>query len=410
MDSKDLAHIRSFFPALNNEFVFFDNAGGTQTAFPVVDRINDYLLHTNVQLGASYPISQQAGERVDEARKLWAKMINAARDDEIIFGSSTTQLLQNLSKSMAQTLKPGDEVIVTNCDHEANIGPWLALQKFGVRVKQWNVNPESCQLDLDELEGMLTANTRLLAFTHASNVLGLINPVKAIVETAHKNGTLVCVDGVAYAPHRLIDVQDMDADFYVFSMYKVYGPHYSLLYGKKEILESLPGINHYFIGEEELPYKFQPGNVNFELTYGSMGVMDYFSAIYSQLSGKPPTVPFETLTYIFNKISLHEEKLSGLLLDFLKTKKSFRIIGPSSADARVRVPTISFVVEGNNSRDITLKTDLHKIGIRYGDFYARRLIDFLNLNPYEGVVRVSMVHYNTPDEVYRLIKVLDGLF
>jgi len=158
--------------------------------------------------------------------------------------------------------------------------------------------------------------------------LGLINPVKAIVEMAHKNGTLVCVDGVAYAPHRLIDVQDLDADFYVFSMYKVYGPHYSLLYGKKEILESLPGINHFFIGEDELPYKFQPGNVNFELTYGSMGVMDYFSAIYGQLSGKLSTGSFETLTYLFNKISRHEEKLSGLLLDFLKTKKK----GPDNRD------------------------------------------------------------------------------
>lgn len=409
MNTSELKYIRSFFPGLEQDFIFFDNAGGTQTAQPVADRIQDYLLHTNVQLGASYSVSQESGRRVDEARKTWAKMLNAKFDEEIIFGSSTTQLLQNLAKSMALTFKAGDEVIVTNCDHEANIGPWMGLQKHGVVVKQWKINRETYELNLDDLENLINPKTKLVAFTHTSNVLGMINPVKAITKKVHEYGAMVCVDGVAYAPHRLINVQELDVDFYVFSMYKVYGPHYSLLYGKKNLLKSLPGINHYFIGNEEIPYKLQPGNVNFELSYGLLGIADYFSMVNHKLQREKVESNHHSLIPLFDKIAKHEEDLSTNLIDFLKTKSTVRIIGSNKANKEIRVPTISFVVDGKSSRDITLQTDLHKIGIRFGDFYARRLIEFLKFEKQDGVVRVSMVHYNTLDEVSQLINVLDGL-
>lgn len=403
MNQLDLDFIRYQFPALAGEWTFFDNAGGSQTAKQVGARIQDYLYNTNVQLGASYATSQIAGDRVIEAQKTMAKLINAREQAEVILGSSTTQLLQNLSKSLVLTFKPGDEVIVTNCDHEANIGPWINMQKAGIIIKSWKINQETLELHLEDLEKLMTEKTRLVAFTHASNVLGTINPVKDITSFVHERGAMVCVDGVAYAPHRLIDVQEWDVDFYVFSFYKVYGPHYSLLFGKKQILETLPGINHFFIGKEEIPYKLQPGNVNYEMSYGLLGVVDYFNAVIQQLHNEH-VGDFEEMFKLF---ALHEEKLASLLMDFLKSKRNVKIYGDSSSDRNKRVPTISFTVKDKKSSAIPIQIDKYNIGIRYGDFYARRLIEDLDLLKKDGIIRVSMVHYNTLEEVENLIDKLD---
>ena len=401
--------IRSNFPGLANDWVFFDNAGGTQVARQAVENINDYLFNTNVQLGASYEVSQKADDRVKESQKKWAEAINASDLCEVVFGSSTTALLQNLSRSLVQQFKPGDEVIVTNTDHEANIGPWVSMEQFGIVVKFWMVNPETYTLELDDLAKLMTERTKLVAFTHVSNILGTINPVKEITNFIHNKGALVCVDGVAYAPHRLIDVTEWDVDFYVFSLYKVYGPHYSLLFGKKKYLQELAGINHFFIGKEEVPYKLQPGNVNYELTYGSAGILDYFDAIYNQHFSSNSIPLFSRLKSVFEMISLYEEELAKPLIQFLNNKNGVNIIGEKTADKNIRVPTISFTVENRKSSEIPLLVDPYKIGIRWGDFYARRLIDDLNLSEKDGVVRVSMVHYNTLEEVEHLIAILDGI-
>ncbi len=403
------AIVRSYFPGLANNWVFFDNAGGTQTAKQVGDNISDYLFNTNVQLGASYEISQKAGERVYESQKIWAEAINASSKSEIVFGSSTTALLQNLSRSMVQQFKPGDEVIVTNSDHEANIGPWVNMEKFGVVVKFWELNPETYTLELDDLAKLLTKRTKLVAFTHVSNILGTINPIEKITKFVHERGALVCVDGVAYAPHRLVDVKKWDVDFYVFSLYKVYGPHYSLLYGKKNHLKNLSGINHFFIKNNEVPYKLQPGNVNFELTYGSKGIIDYFDTIYSNHFEDASLPLFSKLEKVFNIISTHEEELTKPLIKFLNNKKGVKIIGDSRPDKEFRVPTISFIVENRKSSQIPILVDPDKIGIRWGDFYARRLINDLNISDKDGVIRVSLVHYNTLEEVERLITLLDNI-
>ncbi len=409
MKELDISFVRSQFPALSSEWVYFDNAGGTQVARQVGERIQDYLYHTNVQLGASYDISQRSTHRVAEAQKSWASVIGSNDPSCIVLGPSTTMLLQNLSRSLVQTFKPGDEVIVTNCDHEANIGPWLMMQKHGIEVKSWKVNEESLQLELDDLEKIMTEKTRLVAFTHTSNILGTINPVKVITRFVHDRGAMVCVDAVAYAPHRLPDVEEMDVDFYVFSLYKVYGPHYSLLYGKPKHLLNLPGINHFFIGKEELPYKLQPGNVNYELSYGLLGITDYYEELYQHHFNDHPSGPAIKIKKVFDLIEKHEETLSELFLNFLNSKSNIRVIGEVVPSGSVRVPTFSFVFKGKKSSDIPPLTDNHKIGIRWGDFYARRLIDDLGLSRQDGVVRVSMVHYNTREEVKRLISILDTI-
>lgn len=403
----DLKFVRSFFPALDKEWTYFDNAGGTQTAVQVANRIHDYLLNSNVQLGASYDISVQSGKRVIEAQQKWAEVINAQFPSEVVLGSSTTMLLQNLSRSLSDLLKPGDEIIVTNCDHEANIGPWVNLHEKGIVVKSWKVNPQSLQLSLKDLDKLMSKRTRLVAFTHVSNILGTINPVKQITQFVHEKGAMVCVDGVAFAPHRLVDVQDLGVDFYVFSLYKVYGPHYSLLYAKQKHLEKLPGINHFFV--DEIPYKLQPGNVNYELSYGLLGIIDYFSELYNRFSDNEIHSLHHQVSFVFDLVASHEQSLSTRFLEFLNSKKNVTIVGDINADKTVRVPTIAFVVENRKSSEIPTLVDKHKIGIRWGDFYARRLIEDLGYAKQDGVIRVSMVHYNTLDEVDSLIEKLDTI-
>lgn len=403
-------YVRQQFPALAGDWVFLDNAGGSQTLKQVVDRINEYLLTSDVQLGASYAVSQLAGERVLRAREAVATLINAADSTEVVMGGATSLLLRILSLCLIRVWQPGDEVIVTNTDHEANVSPWMDLQRQGITVKIWHLNPETLILELDDLKALLSPRTRLVALTHASNILGTINPIRSIVDLAHASGALVCVDGVGFAAHRLVDVQALDVDFYSFSFYKAYGPHYAALYGKREHLLAMPGINHYFIDGPEIPYKFQPGNVNFELSYGMLGLCDYLSdlaklhypdVIESNLRNR--------VVQAFELISAYEQEIGDRLLRYLNTKPNVRIIGSTSADQKQRVPTISFVVNGVDSATIPIQVDPYRIGVRYGDFYAKRLIADLGLAEQNGVVRVSMVHYNTLEEIDRLIECFEQI-
>ncbi|WP_414541857.1 cysteine desulfurase-like protein [Nostoc sp. CCY0012] len=400
--------VRPYFPALSGKWTFFDNAGGSQTLKKVVDRISEFLLTTDVQLGASYEISQLAGERVALATQGMATLINAKSPKEVVMGPSTTMMLKILALCLSQTFTPGDEIIVTNCDHEANIGAWVALEKQGIKVKFWQIRPETLELHLEDLEMLISRRTKLVALTHASNILGTINPIKEIAKFVHERGGMICVDGVAYAPHRLVDVQDLDVDFYALSCYKVYGSHCALLYGKEEHLLSIPGLNHYFIEQTDIPYKFQLGNLNFELTYGMLGLCDYLSEL-AQLHYGNETAPElrNQMVQVFDLMSVHEEKISDRLLVYLNSQPKIRVIGQSIANRESRVPTISFVVEGVHSSTIPVKIDPHHIGIRYGDFYAKRLIESLGLANQGGIIRVSMVHYNTIEEVDGLIKAFE---
>lgn len=409
----DLAFVRAQFPSLAGDTVFFDNAGGSQVLSGVVERISDYLLTTNVQHGASYKVSQAASARLREAQAAVATLVNAARADEIVMGPTTTQLLQGLTRAMASQFAVGDEVIVSEADHESNIGCWTTLDKIGVVVKTWPLNRESGRLELADLDRLMTPQTRLVAVTHVSNIFGEILPVADYARFVHDRGAKICVDGVAYAPHRAIDVQAWDVDFYAFSVYKVYGPHHAVLYGKYEALLELDTLYHYFIAKDRVPYKLQPGNPNYELSYACLGVTDYLEALGRRLdtAARPdaPATARAAISAAFEAIAAHEEVLSARLLDFLGTRPGVRVLGPATPARDVRVPTVSFVAEGRRGRDIVRHTDALGIGIRHGDFHSRRLVESLGYGGEDGVVRVSMVHYNTTDEVDRLTRGLDEL-
>jgi cysteine desulfurase family protein (TIGR01976 family) len=400
----NLDSIRAEFPALAGGTVFLDNAGGSQVLRRVGDRVRDYLLTSSVQLGASYAASQAAGEKVLAARRAVAELINAPFDDEVVMGGATTALMFMLTQALLPSVRPGDEIIVTDTDHEANIGGWMRLQQAGAVIKVWRVNCDSLALELDDLDRLLGARTTWVALTWASNILGTVNPVRDVARRVHAVGGRVCVDAVAYAPHRLVDVQASGADVVVFSFYKVFGPHYAVMWVQRELLLSLPSLNHYFIGKDVLPYKLQPGNVNYELSHGCIGIHEYLCDVGSSL-GASGTVR-QRMQAAFDAFERHEDQLAERLLSWLRGRKGVHIIGQSTARGSDRVPTISFVVAGHQPEAIVRHADRFDIGIRHGDFYAKRLIEALGLAP-QGVVRVSIAHYNTPAEIDRLIRHLD---
>lgn len=397
----NLDFVRSQFPALRSGFAFFDNAGGSQVLRTVAERVADYLLTTSVQTGASYDLSRQATARLSEARGKIARLVNAGRPEEVVLGPSTTVLMRFLAAAMARRFSPGDEVILTVFDHESNIGPWLALEERGVVFKFWGIDRETFAVDMDELDRLITSRTKLVCVTHASNILGAIMPIAEIARLVHARGAQICIDGVAYAPHRAVDVQAFEVDYYVFSFYKTYGPHFAVMYGKYDNLLELDGLYHYFYGKDKVPAKLEPGNTNYELAWGSTGIVDYLDELGGG-SGDPAAI-----ARTFEDIAVHEEALAERLLAYLRGRNDLRVIGPREADRAIRVPTIAFKVEGKDSAEIVRAVDEDRIGIRFGDFHSRRLVDHLGLQPGNGVVRVSMVHYNTVDEVDRLIGSLD---
>ncbi len=287
MRKMDIHFIRKHFPALKNDFVFMDNAGGSQALNSVIENISDFLTRYNVQLGASYKVSAAAQEKLDSVFSEISGFINAQSPNEIILGSSSTLLLRILSLCISKQWQAADEIIITNSDHEANVSCWTDLTAMGIKIKTWKVNPETLEFEIDDLENLLSSRTKLVAMVHVSNILGTINPIKKIAEVVHQSGALFCVDGVAYAPHRLIDVQELNVDFYVFSTYKTYGPHQAIMYGRLDLLKDMDGINHYFISKDDVPYKFQPGNFNYELAYSLLGITNYFTGIFeSSFSGQ----------------------------------------------------------------------------------------------------------------------------
>lgn len=402
MKALDIDYVRSQFPALSSGYAYLDNAGGSAVLKPVADRISDYLLNSAVQLGASYSESVDAGARVMQARESVARLINAPHPEECVMGGSTTHLLQILCRAIAPSIQAGDEIIVTNCDHEANIGPWMRVcEERGATLRVWAVNPQSLELELDELDTLLSEKTRYVAMTHASNILGSVNPVAEVARKVHAVGGKLCVDAVAYAPHRLVDVQASGADYYVFSFYKTFGPHFAVLWGKRDALLELPSLNHFFIGQDVIPYKLQPGNLNYELSYGCIGISDYLIDIGRTLGATGNER--QLMQAAFDAFEVQEDLLAETLLAFLREAPGVRVIGKSRVTEGDRVPTVSFVVEGVQSEAIVRRVDAHRMGIRFGDFYARRLIEELGLTRYGGVVRVSIAHYNSVDEIERLV-------
>ena len=396
--------VRRQFPALSGEWAFMDNAGGSQVLARVAERMTDYVLTSNVQTGASYEPSQRSTRRVHEARQAYACFVNADDVSEIVMGASTTMLLRILSEAMTSQLTAGDEIIVTNTDHESNIGPWLRHESRGVKVRIWRCNPETLELDLDDLKAMMNERTKLVCVNHVSNILGTINPVAEIARIAHDGGAEVCVDAVAYAPHRAIDVQALGVDYYTFSVYKVFGPHFAVMWGKKEKLLKLDNIYHFFFSRQAVPHKLEPGNIPYEAAYGAIGSVDYVEELGRAAGADAGRAAIERG---FDDIAEQEQALTAHLIDFLQSRSKVRLIGDSTSAADKRVSTVSFMAGERDSRSVVESVDPHKVGIRYGNFYAYRLVDDLGLMPQNGVIRVSMLHYNTLEEVDRLITALE---
>ncbi len=405
----DLDFIRGLYPSRCWDWAFFENAGGSFVPESVVNRVTEYMRETQVQPGAGYEASAKAAERMATGQRLMAEMVGA-RVEEVIIGPSTTMNVYVLANALSGVLKPGDEIIVTNLDHEANIGAWIRLADRGFTIREWSLNPETEALEIDTLKGLLSDKTRLVCCSHCSNVLGAINDIGAITRMVHDAGAMVCIDGVAYAPHRALDVKALDVDFYVISFYKLYGPHVSLLYAKKEHLEGLPGQNHFFL-DGQLPLKMNPGGPNHEFTAALVGVADYFEALAAHHLDQPPGPPntFQgRVEAVFGLITDHEQALAMRFADFLASKPNVRWLGPKPGAAAERTPTFSFTVKGRPAAEIPPLLEPAKIAVGQGHFYAPRLLDALGLSSTEGVVRASMVHYNTMEEVERLIEGLDA--
>ncbi|KAG5760121.1 hypothetical protein H9Q72_011757 [Fusarium xylarioides] len=365
----DIQALRAKFPALQQDQVFLDNAGGSQILGAAADSIRDYLITSNVQMGASYSVGKLLATKVNKGYEAAARYINAI-PDEIVYGASSTQLLRNLA--LALTFAQGDEIIVSTLDHEANIAPWL---------------------DLAERQG-LNIKTRFLALTHCTNILGSIHDIKAIAAAAHEyQNVFVCVDGVAYAPHRPIDVKDLDVDFYCLSWYKVFGPHIAMLYGSREAQKQLRPLGHYFNPAESLSDKAGFSAGSYELIASISAVVDHL------------------LAESWDKSIQQETEIQKLLLDYLSKREDAKIYGEPSSDPSKRLPIVSFTIDGWNSRSVVAAIEANSnLGLKHGHFYSHRLVkEVLDLDTTDGVVRVSMAHYNTREEIQTVIDTLQNI-
>ncbi|KAF7592105.1 hypothetical protein BBP40_000710 [Aspergillus hancockii] len=390
----DIAQVRSRFPALNQDQVYLDNAGGSQVLDTVIESITSYLKNTNVQLGATYKTSKLSTAAFASGYEAAAKFINA-KPEEICLGVSTTQLLHNLSTALK--FQPGDELILSKLNHEANSAAWVRIaERLGLEVKWWSaVDPQNPVCDAEDLKSLVSEKTRLVACPHASNILGSIVDVKAIAKIVHQYPrALLCVDGVALAPHRQVDVKDLDVDFYAFSWYKVYGPHIAQLYASCRIHDQINSLGHFFKGTETLDLKLNLASASYEATQSIPRVVEYFEPGVA--------ASWETIT-------AQEEKLQKIVLDFLNGNGRVTVYGERSADRNLRVPVISFTVRGAKSQTLVEEVEKRSAyGFRSGHMYSHRLIkDVIGLEDVEdGVVRISMLHYNTEEEMNGLVKVL----
>ncbi len=429
----DIQQIRSQFPALRNEAakaspaVFLDNPGGTQVAQSSLDRVAAYLVQNNANHGGAFLTSQQSDTVLEEAHAAMADFYNARRADEIVFGANMTTLTLYISRSLARTWNPGDEIVVTRLDHDANISPWvLAAQDRGCTIRWVDFHPENGTLNLDEMQKALEHKPRLVAVGYASNALGTINPVDQIVKMAHEAGALVYIDAVQYAAHGPIDVQRVDCDFLVSSAYKFFGTHEGILYGRYDLLEELfaykvrPAPN-------ELPGKFETGTQNHEGIAGVLGAIEYlewvgktFGGEYAEkyagkgtpklagaISRDHPGVPLQDrrlhLKQGMSAIRAYEFDLSRAVLDILEEMPGVTIYGLTDRrKLEERVPTVSFTLKGWHPRKVAEALAKEGIYVWDGNYYALAVTEKLGLEESGGMVRVGTVHYNTVDEIYRL--------
>ncbi len=411
----DVRAIRSHFPSLSQTEgerapIFFDNPGGTQIAREAIDAVNDYYLHHNANHGGAFATSVRSDAILREAHAAMADFLGAASPDEIVFGPNMTTLTFSLSRAIGRTLRSGDEIVVTRLDHDANIAPWLALEEGGVTAKWVDLNPGDCTLDRGSLEAAIGERTKIVAVGYASNAVGTINDVKAIVEMAHAAGALVFVDAVQYAPHGAVDVVDLDCDLLACSAYKFFGPHIGILYGKYELLDRLPAYKVRPAGNSP-PDKFETGTQNHEGIAGILGALRYFERLGEQVISDQLAVNGasrrEKLVAAMSAIKDYEKTLSRALIEGLSSIDGVKIWGITDLSRlEWRVPTVSFTMQDKTPRAIAEYLAAHDIYVWDGNYYAPAIMERLGLQQSGGMLRVGAAHYNTLDEVAHLIDTL----
>ena len=401
----DLEFIRQQFPAFDvpalEEQSFFENAGGSYTCSQVQDRLLRFYRERKVQPYAPYEASRLGGEEMDEARMRLAAMLGV-ETDELSFGPSTTQNTYVLSQAVAQWLEPGQAIIVTNQDHEANSGPWRRLAERGIIVKEWCINPETGLLDIQDLKSLLGDDVRMVCFPHCSNVVAAVNPVAEITALVRAAGAYSCVDGVSYAPHGFPNVDSLGADIYLFSAYKTYGPHQGIMVIRRELGMSLPNQGHYF-NSDSLYKRFTPAGPDHAQVAACAGMADYVDEVYAH-HFDAEAVPAERCAQVHDLLRAHEVQLTQPILDYLLAKNSAQLIGPTSAQDRAPTIAVKLQIPGEEAAK-----KLAPFGVMAGggDFYAVRPLAAMNISPEHGVLRLSFVHYTGPKDVDRLLSALD---
>ena len=405
----DIEFVRTQFPQLEDEpdFVFCSNAGGSYVARPVIEQLDRYNRHLRVQPYNKFQSSREAGLAMDRARACWSEALNISAD-ELTIGPSTSINSYVMAQAAGAGWGPGDEIVVTQQDHEANHGVWRRMAEArGTTVREWRIDPVTGLLDPEDLFAMLGERTRWVFFSHCSNIIGTVNPVAEIVSgVRQRSSARVCVDAVAYAPHHICDLKALDVDMYLFSLYKVFGPHQGLLYVRSDLFESLVPQCHFFnVGD--VRKRFNPAGPQHAQVAVCAGVMDYFDALYRHHDGAAGAPASERMQYLHTLIGEHEADLAGPLLDYLHHSKKARLLGKTDLRDRDRAATIAFQPLTRSSGEVVAAMQALGIGTEFGHFYAYRALTNLGIEPGEGIVRISLVHYNTSTDVERILAALD---
>jgi cysteine desulfurase family protein (TIGR01976 family) len=410
----DIDWVRSQFPALaqtvnGQPVAFLDGPGGTQVPQRVIDAISEYLRRDNANTCGAYATSRRTDAIIADARAAMGDFLNCGAD-EIVFGQNMTMLTYAISRAIGRDLGPGDEILVTRLDHDANVSPWLALEEKGVTVRWVEIHAEDCTLDVEDLAAKLNSKTRLVAIGYASNAVGTINPVKEIVRLAHSFGALAYVDAVHYAPHGLIDVRELDCDFLVCSTYKFYGPHMGVLYGKREHLARLQPYKIRPL-TDAVPMRWEWGTLNHECIAGITACVDYLADLGRHGTQPVAVTRRDAIVAAFESIHRHEHALMNRLMAGISEIPQLKIYGITDPDCfGWRCPTLAVRVVHQTAEQtpLALATKLGDRGFFTwdGNYYALNLTERLDVEKSGGFLRIGLVHYNTVEEVDRLLGAL----
>ncbi|MDE2384387.1 MAG: cysteine desulfurase-like protein [Alphaproteobacteria bacterium] len=410
----DVNLVRENFPGLKRmkggqAVAFLDNPAGTQIAKSVVDRMTDTMVHKNANLGGFFGTSLEARSAVDAAHRAAEIFVNARHEGEVFFGQSMTNLTFAMSRSIGTTLKEGDEIVLTRMDHDANVAPWLMIaEDRGLKVRWLDFSPDTFEFNLSDLNQLLNERTKVVAVNYASNVTGTINNVAEIARLAHKVGALVYVDAVQFAPHGLIDVQALDCDFLVCSAYKFFGPHYALIWGRKEHLKTLRAYK-VRAASEDLPWRFTNGTTNREEVTGVHAAIDYIAGLGKVFGGGPSNANLRArLAAGFEVMKVHDNMLAGRLIEGLKHSNRVRIHGITDHKKfDNRVSTVTFSVDGKHPDEVAKFMADRGLQVWSGHNYGLEPNQRLGILESGGGVRVGPVHYNTVEEIDRVVDSVD---